>query len=1444
MPSDLLSFCNQKFGSRCLLIIPVLLVHEEKQIGTNALLDIGSNITLVRRDLVDELGCESAPAGRLQLTGIGGYGRVEKSSICSFHIRGKNKSRLLEILDARILSDIAGNTRIPDNTERIKRDFGIDADLAPFEDGRVGILIGLDHANLICASEWKYPKVGGPLAYNTALGWVYSAMVDLNPAPTAALIHEDLRAEHGDNFLSDDQSELDESLRLLRAIHDRTERFWRAEGMDELDSTRTVEEDYALELLESTYRVENGRAIVSPLWKPGMPRKGLNNFRYVHKRQTNGLSGMSEDTFDQINAIFEDYLEKDLIEEVEIQNPFEGEHLFWAHFPVYRADSETTKCRPVMDGKARCLEGKSLNDLCFSAGPSLMCDLTQVLTRFRRFDVAFTGDISKMFLKILVPVEQRKYHRFLWFTKGEHKPRYFQYTGHLFGNQGSPTCAMFATRKNAENHADKYPRAAETIMESTIVDDSLDSVPSAKEAVKVIQDLLAINSAIGLTWAKIATNSPEVVKALPDTCKLSEAMVDLGNLSGEEGIECAPGNVPKEPIMRTLGQFWNIKNDSFSFKTFTPDENMEWNKLRCLSQAHSIFDPLGYASGILFEARAIIQELWRQKYEWKDPLQPAELDRWKCWLKNLPELDKLVFDRVLFPGDPETYRSKQLHIFADASQDAYSAVAYVRVELADDKVHTNFVMCRFKLKPLQAKNTIPKLELMAITLATVLAKHIMTPLGIAVEDTTIWSDSKTAIQWLNMDPNRLVRFVYNRVATIRDFIPVRQIRWVDGHLNPADLPTRCRTVKEVIACPVWRSGPPFLRLTEDKWPELDELKPKVSSNLSEEEREFLNCGLKSTDKFKGFSFKVVDGLKPLNDADSTESHFLEAANYKDYRSMRRTIGMVERYLRILREKALETRARGYPRPKLSEKVVKAHAKSLPDPPFRVTEQELLAGEHRIWWFHQQNYFRKSLEEIERKNQVALSNKLRRLGPVLVPHEFGVLNDAGHRYKILRLGGRICAEGLDERGIKKPVLIHPADKLCEMMVSYYHQHVLLHTGGIKCLMCELNKSVWVAGSLVYLKRILRSCVKCRKAQPHPKPPVMAPLPIERVPSPRHRIVPFETTACDCAGPWQIKAEGRGRISPKRWMLIFRCAMYGAIHIEVLRDMSTDAFLLAFERFINTRTRPKKLICDNGTNFVGAERVYQEMWAQVERKHAAMDFVFNPPFAPHFGGLIERMVQESKKILKVIMPDPADVSDDLLETLFKKVQNLLNNRPLAYEPNKDDPLDPLPVCPNTFLLGNDGIWEDMFPSTTISGSKTLAKRLQLLYSLLGKFWERYVGEMKRHLLPYHKWLVNRRDFVVGDVVVAMDPSEPNRYVLGTVVKVFPSTTDGVVRSVDLRVKGQIYRRAAHHLYLVLSTDKAEVDVSTDKVVDDDPTAPVASRTRRRRKQEVYLCQILSS
>ena len=127
--------------------------------------------------------------------------------------------------------------------------------------------------------------------------------------------------------------------------------------------------------------------------------------------------------------------------------------------------------------------------------------------------------------------------------------------------------------------------------------------------------------------------------------------------------------------------------------------------------------------------------------------------------------------------------------------------------------------------------------------------------------------------------------------------------------------------------------------------------------------------------------------------------------------------------------------------------------------------------------------------------------------------------------------------------------------------------------------------------------------------------------------------------DSFGPFEVKMLRR---SMKRCCFLFTCLTTRAVHIEMVRSLGTFSCLLDITRFSARHGKPMTIINDNGTNFVGSARKLKEYinsWNQdqITSELAQMHIVwkFNPPGAPHFEGVWERLVRSCKKAMMAIL-----------------------------------------------------------------------------------------------------------------------------------------------------------------------------------------------------------------
>ena len=187
--------------------------------------------------------------------------------------------------------------------------------------------------------------------------------------------------------------------------------------------------------------------------------------------------------------------------------------------------------------------------------------------------------------------------------------------------------------------------------------------------------------------------------------------------------------------------------------------------------------------------------------------------------------------------------------------------------------------------------------------------------------------------------------------------------------------------------------------------------------------------------------------------------------------------------------------------------------------------------------------------------------------------------------------------------------------------------------------------------------------------------MADLPKSRL---RLHKPPFYSTGMDCFGPMNVKI---GRRQEKRWGLLFKCMTTRAVHLDIVEYMDTDHFLMAFRRFVSRRGVPYEVHSDCGTNFVGGHSEIQEALKKMEPElvkrlaEYKVVFRFNPPNAPHFGGLWEREVRSVKGALKAVIGNRV-VPEPVLRTVLIEAEGIMNSKPLGYASFEIADVDPIP------------------------------------------------------------------------------------------------------------------------------------------------------------------------
>lgn len=137
---------------------------------------------------------------------------------------------------------------------------------------------------------------------------------------------------------------------------------------------------------------------------------------------------------------------------------------------------------------------------------------------------------------------------------------------------------------------------------------------------------------------------------------------------------------------------------------------------------------------------------------------------------------------------------------------------------------------------------------------------------------------------------------------------------------------------------------------------------------------------------------------------------------------------------------------------------------------------------------------------------------------------------------------------------------------------------------------MRQKAWVVQGRRLAQRVVNECVFCRKMKVRTCRQVMGELPDERA----RPAAPFQFTSVDLFGPYLVRDDVKKRVKMKAWGVLFCCMASRAIHLELASSLSTESFLMAYQRFAAVRGHPEKVWSDPGSNFVGAKPVLEDLY----------------------------------------------------------------------------------------------------------------------------------------------------------------------------------------------------------------------------------------------------------
>ncbi|XP_004536857.1 uncharacterized protein LOC101448765 [Ceratitis capitata] len=638
------------------------------------------------------------------------------------------------------------------------------------EPGCIDILIGMDVMDQLICMEFRKGPPGTPMTQKTVFGWTLFGNI-VNPVTLT------------NNLLS-----LHCDIHLDRALA----RLWELEELPE-KRYLTHEENFCEDHFISTHkRMPDGRFVVE---LPLKPNESLGESRDFAVRNLLRIERRLESN-NELRLQYNEFM-RELIEMGHMEAISETTSMayYMPHHPVIKESSVTTKLRVVFNASAKTTNGNSLNGTLF-VGPQLQQDLYTILIRFRTHRYAVTADVAKMYRQVCVSSKHVDLQRIVWRPDRSSPITDYRMLRVTYGVAAASHLAVKSLHETAKRSSNSCKKSVEVILKDFYMDDLLTGASCKSELLTLQRNVSEMLQEGGFELQKWPSNCTELNKSISNSStSISHYIADSKDV-------------------HALGLIWNVEGDYFTFAINLKKTPAILTKRAFLSDASTLFDPLGLHAPVTICSKMWFQDTWRVQVGWDEPIPTTIATQ---WLEHRSQLHRMAYLKVSrWLGTGRTGSFTELHLFADASERAYAAVMYARTIHADGQIVVSIISSKTKVAPIKP-TSLPRLELCAAHLAAKPARSVLHSWGNQRYPMFAWTDSTITLPWLQTHPSRWETFVANRVSEVHEVLPAECWNHVRSEKNPADCASRGVTPLKLLHQEQWWNGPSFLRSSNAFW---------------------------------------------------------------------------------------------------------------------------------------------------------------------------------------------------------------------------------------------------------------------------------------------------------------------------------------------------------------------------------------------------------------------------------------------------------------------------------------------------------------------------------------------------------------------------------------------------------------------------------------------------
>ena len=1017
-------------------------------------------------------------------------------------------------------------------------------------------------------------------------------------------------------------------------------------------------------------------------------------------------------------------------EDIDKMDEFPGDGYYLPWSIVTKLTSKTSPHRMVFNGSSVTSTGKSLNNI-VAKGENTLARILDILIRFRAKPCAMTGDVRMAYNGIWLHPQFYKFQKFLW--REDMDPNnpldVLIIITLIYGikSSGQQTLAGFSAL--AEFCASKYPEhhdGAEALKRDFYMDDLLKAVRSAAEARRVAR---SITFTLNLGKLEIKSYTFNGEKPEEEVTLDGVHVGALGYLWDSEKdlirLDVKPlyFGKPKRGVLPEVGP--GDFKDKLE-KVFT--------KRTILAKVAGVYDPLGLVTPITAKLKLDLHLITDLKVDWDEKLPTFLLDTWVDNLKLIQKLNDYTFRRaVVFPEakTPEF----EIIVSMDASESICIAAVHARSEMKDGSFRCQLLTAKSKLVK---GATIPRAELKAALVGTILAHTVKRNILEEFKSVTFVTDSVITLYWIQQDYRPLQVAVRNAVLEIRRFSLPDQWFHVDTKNNIGDTGTRVASLDDLKPDSEWINGRPWMTLPRDEFP----LKQAQDITLN--------------------AIQLKDAAKEMKGQD-IGGHVLDGLTTKVAQRYSFSNYLVDP-CRLPWPKAVRALCYVY-------RAIKCFKKEPDVQTDLLTPEEIQAAE-RYFFVKGTKEVKHFCKEKQYKNiSTEVDKILMYNGRTLISKELNSLENTMLDVNPLHF----C----------KPILDRYSPISYSIMI-WCHSSQTHHMNAVATLRESLEHA-YIIGGRELANQVRKSCPKCRRYKQK-----LIEVKMGEVHPTRLTIAPaFYFTQLDLMGPMTAYSEHQHRSTINIWGAVFKCPATGAVAVHAMAKYDAVAVVKAYNRFASRYGHPRKIYIDQGTQLIAAIKNMEISLCDITNGinveyQVGIEFELSPVGGHNFTGMVERSIKEVKR---VFMDTFKGLKLDVLgyETAFAWTANELNNLPIGLGSKYRD-LDHLDLITPSRLLHGRNNKRALVGCTVVKDRKKEMRQLEDVYDA---WWNAWKKEKMQDFIPQPpKWKESGMVPKVGDIVIfprtggeALLGEMPWR--IGRITTAEPGT-DGFVRSVTIEYR----------------------------------------------------------